>query len=115
RETRPRRLLEHRRSLPMMRRQQALPLAVLAVLLAGDGYPLRAEPPPAPSGGGLRPVIAVQASYPGANAQVVADAVAAPIEQQVQGVADVVSLVSQCSHDGSYTLLVTFAPGVDAR
>jgi RNA polymerase sigma factor (sigma-70 family) len=59
------------------------------------------------------PVIVVAASYPGANAQVVADTVAAPIEQQVNGVAGMMYMVSQSSNDGSYTLTVTFKPGVN--
>ena len=51
--------------------------------------------------------------YPGANAQVVADTVAAPIEQQVNGVEDMMYMSSQCTNDGTYTLTVTFKPGVD--
>ena len=52
-------------------------------------------------------------TYPGANAQVVADSVAAPIEQQVNGVEDMLYMVSQSNNDGSYTLTVTFKPGVN--
>jgi multidrug efflux pump subunit AcrB len=65
--------------------------------------------------GGYKPrrVISVQASYPGANAQVVADAVAAPIEQQVNGVEGMLSMSSQSANDGSYTLYVTFRAGTD--
>ena len=55
----------------------------------------------------------VSAIYPGANAQVVADTVAAPIEQQVNGVEDMMYMSSQCTNDGSYTLTVTFKHGVD--
>jgi multidrug efflux pump subunit AcrB len=60
-----------------------------------------------------RPVITIEAEYPGANAQEVADTVAAPIEQQVIGVENMVHLRSQCTHEGKYTLHVTFAPGVN--
>lgn len=59
------------------------------------------------------PTVEVSASYPGANAQVVADTVAAPIEQQVNGVENMVYMSSQCTNDGNYTLTVTFRPGSD--
>ena len=59
------------------------------------------------------PTVEVSAVYPGANAQVVADTVAAPIEQQVVGVEDMLYMSSQCTNDGSYVLTVTFANGVD--
>jgi multidrug efflux pump len=59
------------------------------------------------------PSIMVQCNYPGANANVVADSVAAPIEQQVNGVEDMLYMVSQSNNDGSYTLTVTFKPGVN--
>lgn len=57
------------------------------------------------------PTVEVSAIYPGANAQVVADTVASPIEQQVNGVEGMLYMTSQCANDGSYTLTVTFAPG----
>src|SRR5437764_7223025 len=59
------------------------------------------------------PTVEVWASYPGANAQVVADTVAAPIEQQVNGVEDMLYMSSQCTNDGTYTLTVTFRPGTN--
>ncbi|WP_165075002.1 efflux RND transporter permease subunit [Paludisphaera rhizosphaerae] len=59
------------------------------------------------------PTVEVAAFYPGANAQVVADTVAAPIEQQVNGVENMMYMSSQCTNDGNYTLTVTFKPGVD--
>jgi multidrug efflux pump len=59
------------------------------------------------------PTVQVTCSYPGANAQVVADTVAAPIEQQVNGVEGMLYMSSQSTNDGSYTLTVTFENGVD--
>jgi multidrug efflux pump len=59
------------------------------------------------------PTVEVSTTYPGANAQVVADTVAAPIEQQVNGVESMMYLSSQCTNDGNYVLTVTFEPGTD--
>jgi multidrug efflux pump len=59
------------------------------------------------------PTVRVTANYPGANAQVVADTVAAPIEQQVNGVEGMLYMSSQSSNDGSYTLDITFQLGSD--
>src|ERR1700736_6553070 len=61
------------------------------------------------------PNVRVNANYPGANAQVVADTVAAPIEQQVVGVEGMLYMSSQSNNDGSYTLDVTFALGTDVN
>src|SRR5512136_2933944 len=59
------------------------------------------------------PTVEVSAIYPGANAQVVADTVASPIEQQVNGVEGMLYMSSQCTNDGNYTLTVTFKLGTD--
>ena len=59
------------------------------------------------------PTVEVSAIYPGANAQVIADTVAAPIEQQVNGVEKMMYMSSQCTNDGTYTLTVTFKHDVD--
>src|ERR1700741_2930208 len=59
------------------------------------------------------PTVEVSASYPGANAEVVVDTVAAPIEQQVNGVEGMMYMSSQCTNDGNYTLTITFKLGTD--
>ena len=59
------------------------------------------------------PTVQVSCVYPGANARVVADTVAAPIEQQVNGVEGMMYMSSQCTNDGAYNLTVTFELGTN--
>jgi multidrug efflux pump subunit AcrB len=61
------------------------------------------------------PTVTVEASFPGATAQVVADTVAAPIEQEVAGfpLPEMVDMRSQSRDDGTYTLTVTFQRAFD--
>jgi hydrophobe/amphiphile efflux-1 (HAE1) family protein len=59
------------------------------------------------------PTVQVDCNYPGASAQVVAESIAAPIEQEVNGVEGMLYMNSQSTNDGSYTLTVTFELGVD--
>ncbi len=61
------------------------------------------------------PGISVTINYPGASAPVVADTVAAVIEQQVNGVEGMLYMSSQMGNDGSYTLTVTFDIGTDVN
>ena len=79
----------------------------LAGFLAVFNLPLAQYPPVTP------PVVQVNCNYPGARRKVVAQAVAAPIEQQVNGVENMLYMSSQCTNDGSYNLAVTFKHGVN--
>src|SRR5438876_1443820 len=87
--------------------------SVLSIVITLTGtvavftLPLAQYPPITP------PSIIVTCNYPGASAQVVAESVAAPIEQQVNGVEDMIYMSSQSANDGSYSLSVTFKPGVN--
>ena len=57
--------------------------------------------------------MAVDASYPGANAETVADTVASPIEAEVNGVDDMTYMSSTSDNNGNYSLTVTFEIGTD--
>src|SRR3954468_11623511 len=87
-------------------------ISVVIVLLGGIAaalLPVAEYPEISP------PTVRVTASYPGANARVVADTVAAPIEQQVNGVEKMLYMSSQSGNDGSYTLDITFDLGTDVN
>ncbi|MFN0018680.1 MAG: efflux RND transporter permease subunit [Pirellulaceae bacterium] len=59
------------------------------------------------------PTVSVSCFYPGASAKVVAETVAAPIEQQIVGVEKMLYMSSQCTNDGGYNLTVTFEVGTN--
>jgi multidrug efflux pump len=59
------------------------------------------------------PTISITANYPGANALDVAENVATPIEQEVNGVENMIYMLSKCTNDGQMILDVTFTPGTD--
>src|SRR3954467_7165315 len=85
-------------------------ISVVITLLGGIALvslPIAQYPPITP------PQMQVSINYPGASAQVVADTVASPIEQQVNGVEGMLYMSSQMGNDGSFSLTVTFDLGTD--
>src|SRR5712671_5680098 len=85
-------------------------LAIVILLMGAVSFPtlpVAQYPQIAP------PIIRVSAIYPGASAQVLADTVAAPIEQQVNGVEGMIYMESTSASDGSYTLNVSFEVGTN--
>jgi hydrophobe/amphiphile efflux-1 (HAE1) family protein len=85
-------------------------LSILTLILGGIAYrslPVAQYPEVVP------PTIVVQASYPGAPPEVIADTVATPIEQEVNGVEDMLYMSSQSTTDGQMTLTITFRLGTD--
>ncbi|WP_372928936.1 efflux RND transporter permease subunit [Methyloceanibacter sp.] len=85
-------------------------ISILITLIGGVAYfslPIAQYPDIAP------PSIQVTAQYPGASAEIVADTVATPIEQEVNGVDDMIYMTSQSTGNGSMTLTVTFKLGTN--
>ncbi len=80
----------------------------LAGVLALMGLPVAQFPEITP------PTVSVSTQYAGASAEVVEQTVAAPIEQEVNGVEDMIYMSSKSDNDGRYSLTVTFEIGTDA-
>jgi hydrophobe/amphiphile efflux-1 (HAE1) family protein len=80
---------------------------IIAGALAILGLPVAQYPEIAP------PTVTVTTSYPGANAQTVAETVATPIEEQVNGVENMLYMSSQSTNDGAMTLTITFKVGTN--
>ncbi len=80
---------------------------VLVGLIALVRLPVAQYPEVAP------PTISVMAYYPGASAKIVADTVAAPLEQEINGVENMIYMSSRSTNDGQMNLDITFAVGAD--
>ena len=82
-------------------------LILIAGLIAMRALPISEYPEVAP------PQVVVRAQYPGANPKVIAETVATPIEEQINGVEGMLYMGSQATTDGVMTLTVTFRLGTD--
>jgi hydrophobe/amphiphile efflux-1 (HAE1) family protein len=80
----------------------------IAGLIAMFGLPVSEYPEVVP------PSVVVRAVYPGANPRVISEAVATPLEEQINGVENMLYMSSQATSDGVLTLTVTFRVGTDA-
>ncbi len=82
-------------------------LMVIAGLITIKTLPVAQYPDITP------PTVSVSATYPGANASTIARTVGVPIEEQINGVENMLYMSSNSSSDGSYNLTITFSQGTD--
>ncbi|QIE28425.1 multidrug efflux RND transporter permease subunit OqxB7 (plasmid) [Caballeronia sp. SBC1] len=82
-------------------------LLLLAGIIAMFKLPISEYPEVVP------PSVVVHAQYPGANPKVIAETVASPLEEQINGVEDMLYMQSQANSDGNLTITVTFKLGTD--
>jgi len=85
-------------------------ISILIVLIGGIAYfnlPIEQFPEVAP------PQVRVEATYPGATPETIADTVATPIEQEINGVEGMLYMTSSSTADGAMQLDVTFEHGTD--
>ena len=87
--------------------------AVIAIIIVILGCVAAPQLPVAQYPNITPPLVQVTANYPGATGQVVSDIVATPVEQQVNGVDNMLYMESICTADGAMTLNVTFDVGTD--
>src|SRR5215510_14413244 len=87
--------------------------AVLSLLIVAAGALALLQLPISEYPQVVPPTVVVHATYPGANPKVIAETVASPLEQQMNGVEDMLYMFSQATSDGRMTLTITFALGTD--
>ncbi|TYK67053.1 efflux RND transporter permease subunit [Colwellia echini] len=93
--------------------QRPIFAGVLSVLILIAGAISLFQLPVSEYPGVVPPTVVVTASYPGANPSVIAETVATPLEQEINGIENMLYMSSQATGDGRMSLTVTFALGTD--